>query len=506
MKESRLKLELQPKQQLAFDSPANEILFGGSAFGGKSWTLRALSILYATAISGIQIYLFRRHLPDLIKNHMEGPSGFRALLADWVKNKLVTIVEDEIRFWNGSKIYLCHCQDESDRFKYQGSEIHLLLIDELTTFTETIYTFLRSRVRCVGLSIPENFKGKVPKIVCGSNPGGIGHIFAKRTFIDPANPFEIWRAPSEEGGMLRQFIPARLEDNPIGLADDPTYEARLSGLGSPELVRAYRDGDWNIIQGSFFPEFCNLHIVDPFQVPSHWPKVRGMDWGSRDPCSVHWMTVTPEDFATPFLAPKELRDGFFNKLYETDRLIIPKHSRIFYRHWYIADKKDKGIKLSNRELAKGIIERELPGENVLFGVAGRDVFRNLGGPSIADQINRIAAQEYGKKALFTRQADTRRIPGWNEFRSRLIGVEDYPQFYVFRTLRDMIRLIPIAQADEKRPEDMSQVADHCCEGSRYCLMSFLHPESMETLVTGEELRQDWSLDALWKEQSERALY
>jgi hypothetical protein len=76
---------------------------------------------------GLQVYLFRRIRDDLIKNHMEGPKGFRAMLAGWVNQGWCTIVEDEIRFWNGSKIYLCHCKDEKDIYKYQGAEIHVLL-------------------------------------------------------------------------------------------------------------------------------------------------------------------------------------------------------------------------------------------------------------------------------------------------------------------------------------------------------------------------------------------
>lgn len=469
----------------------------------NSWFLRAISILYATFIPGVQIYLFRRHLPDLIKNHMEGPAGYRALLADWVKNKIVTIVEDEVRFWNGSKIYLCHCQDEADRFKYQGSEIHLLLVDELTTFTETIYTFLRSRVRCVGLKIPPEFKGKVPRIICGSNPGGVGHLFCRRTFIDPADALTIWKAPDDEGGMLRQFIPAKLDDNPIGLSEDPGYEGRLSGLGTPELVRAYRDGDWNIVQGAFFPEFTGLNILDPFKIPDSWPRVRGMDWGSRDPCAVGWMCVTDEDFVLDEKAPRELLNGYFNDLYHTDRRIIPKHSRIIYRDWYIADSKDRGLKLGNYELARGICERESLNEKVLYGVAGKDTFRNLGGPSIAQQLNHIANTKFSRSNLFSRQADNRRIPGWSEVRSRLIGVEGYSQLYIFSSCRDTIRLIPQLQADERKPEDVSQGHDHIGELLRYLLMSFLHPESRNQEDSQDILRQDWSLDYLWKTQDEQ---
>src|SRR5258707_584194 len=138
-------LDLHPKQGEALQSQATEILYGGAAGGGKSHLIRAAAIIWCATVPGLQVYLFRRISEDLVRNHIEGPKGFRALLGPWVTNGFVHIVEDEIRFWNVAKIYLCHCKDEKDRFKYLGAEIHVLLIDELTTFSEIIYRFLRGR-------------------------------------------------------------------------------------------------------------------------------------------------------------------------------------------------------------------------------------------------------------------------------------------------------------------------------------------------------------------------
>ncbi|MDC9826564.1 terminase family protein, partial [Devosia sp. ZB163] len=281
-----LRIALHPKQWVAFLSPATEILYGGAAGGGKSHLMRQAAISWCAEIPGLQVYLFRRIREDLIKNHMEGPSGFRSLLAGWVECGFVTIVEDEIRFWNGSKIYLCHCKDEKDRFKYQGAEIHVLLIDELTHFTEVIYRFLRNRVRMTGITVPDRYNGMFPRIMCGANPGGVGHQFVKITFIDPAKPLEIYRAANDEGGMLRQYIPARLEDNPTLAEEDPLYEARLHGLGSEALVRAMRYGDWDVVDGAFFDCWSErLHVIEPFAIPDDWAKFRSGDWGSARPFS-----------------------------------------------------------------------------------------------------------------------------------------------------------------------------------------------------------------------------
>jgi len=162
------------KQQQAFNSRATETLYGGAAGGGKSFLMRVAAITWCTRIPGLQVYLFRRIREDLVKNHVEGPKGFRALLADWSLAGLCDIVADEVRFWNGAKIYLCHCKDRNDIYKYQGAEIHVLLIDELTHFTEAMYRFLRNRVRMVCGALPPNYAGKFPRSLCGANPGNIG--------------------------------------------------------------------------------------------------------------------------------------------------------------------------------------------------------------------------------------------------------------------------------------------------------------------------------------------
>ena len=107
-----LTVDLHPKQWLMINSPATKILFGGAAGGGKSFAMRWAAIIYSVEIAGLQTYIFRRERADLMSNHMQGPQGFRSLLAEWVNSGHCEIIEDEIRFWNGSRIYLRHCQLE----------------------------------------------------------------------------------------------------------------------------------------------------------------------------------------------------------------------------------------------------------------------------------------------------------------------------------------------------------------------------------------------------------
>ena len=140
------------------------------------------------AVAGLQVYLFRRVSDDLRKNHLDGVSGLRSMLAPLMQSGHVKFNDSKgiFEFWNGAKIYLCHCQHEKDMYKYQGAEIHVLLIDELTLFTENIYRFLRGRVRLGGLQVPKEYRHKLPLILCGSNPGNIGHAWVKAMFVNYA--------------------------------------------------------------------------------------------------------------------------------------------------------------------------------------------------------------------------------------------------------------------------------------------------------------------------------
>lgn len=461
-----LDLELHPRQADALQTTATEILYGGAAGGGKSHLMRCAAILWCAHISGLQVYLFRRIRDDLVKNHMEGPKGFRAILAGWVDCGFATIVEDEIRFWNGSKIYLCHCKDEKDVYKYQGAEIHVLMIDELTHFAEKMYRFLRNRVRMVGVKLPAAYEGRFPRILCGANPGNIGHLWVKKTFIDAAPPLEIVAQGPDEGGMRRQYIPARLADNPSMTADDPGYEARLSGLGSPALVKAMRDGDWNIVDGAFFEEWStDLHVLRPVELPKHWMRYRSMDWGSAAPFSVGWWAVSSEEWRHP--------DGH----------IIPRGALIRYREWYGASAPGKGLKLTAEQVGEGIKQREA-GDKIDFGVLDPAAFAQDGGPSIASRMASVGV--YFRPADNKRVAGRGALGGWDQVRARLIGDGNRPALYVFSTCTDLIRTLPAMQHDPNRPEDLdSDMEDHAVDECRYATMArpYTKPEPEDPAIT-----------------------
>jgi hypothetical protein len=433
---------LHPKQVAAYESKATEILYGGAAGGGKSFFMRVAAILWCSLIPGLQVYLFRRTYDDLIKNHIEGSKGFRAMLAEWELQGWVKIVENEIRFWNGSKIFLCHCEHEKHRFKYQGAEIHVLLIDELTLFTDVIYRFLRTRVRMTSITLPPQFDGCFPRILCGSNPGNIGHAWVKSTFIEDnagkVKPMAIRQMPDDEGGMKRQYIPATLDDNPTMAQDDPTYRSRIKGMGNAALVRAFEKGDWDAVVGSFLEGVWDedKHAVEPFAIPATWKVWRALDWGFAKPYSVGWYAMD--------------QDGVIYR----------------WRELYgYGGKADLGSREDPGAVAKKIKAIEEHDERM-----GYEYRRNIADSAIFS--------ESGTKSIARafREAGIKWEPCAKGPRSRVNSAQVMVQllqegrFKVFKSCKHWIRTVPALMPDETFPEDVNtKMEDHCWDESLYAL-------------------------------------
>lgn len=243
--------------------------------------------------------------------------------------------------------------------------------------------------------------------------------------------------------MRRIFIRSRLTDNRIGLRNDPAYAARLEGLGSPELIRALKEGDWNIIAGAFFPEFeITKHVIAPIAIPKHWVRLRSMDWGSSAPFAVHWWGVSDGELPA-----------------------IPRGALVCYREWYGATPDDLGLKLTAEEVAEGIRERE-GGEKIDDSVLDPSAFARNGGPSIAE---RMADRKVDfRRADNTRVGSRGALGGWDLVRQRLKGNDEAPMIYFTTACPDTIRTFPAVQHDPNRIEDVDTSAnDHCADSIRY---------------------------------------
>ena len=461
-----MEIVLQPKQDIAFKTRATEVLYGGAKGGGKSFLLRASAIRWCAEIPGIQVYLFRRTLKDLRDNHLRGPKCLQSLLSEHIASGHVKYrqVENEFEFWNGSILHLCYCDSESDVENYQGAEMHVFMPDEVTHFTEYQYRYLRAQVRLAGLKVPGQYKGRLPRIEAGANPGSIGHAWVKRTWIQPQAPLTIWRAESEEGGMLRQFIPARLADNPYLSQDDPEYADRLRGMGNDSLVRAMLEGDWDLIAGQAFEKLRRqTHSVPVFEPPSHWLRFRAVDWGSTRPFSIGWWAVASETThvkrAGGIIAEREV----------SDCIKIPQGALVRYREWYgWSGKPNEGLRMEPREVCQGIILRGRD-EKYAYSVGDPSMWKVESGPSIAEM--------FVKNGVVLRAGDNSRHAGYIEVRTRIAGDEEGPRLLAMENChagfwRTMPDIVMDAHSYGPHSEDIdTDQEDHCADEVKYACMS-----------------------------------
>jgi hypothetical protein len=278
------------------------------------------------------------------------------------------------------------------------------------------------------------------------NPGGPGHQWVRARYIDPA-PLGWQVIRDDRTGLERVYIPSRVTDNRHLGAD---YVSRLKAAGSPELVRAWLEGDWSVIAGAFFPEFdAGRHIIAPRALPEHWQRFRSLDWGSARPFSVGWWAVS--DGTLPDIARGAL---------------------LRYREWYgSTGEPNVGLRLTAEEVATGIKRRETSDPGQVLGVADPAIFSSDGGPSIAERMGRAGVTF--KAADNARVARMGALGGWDQVRQRLKGdAEGQPMMLIFATCVDAIRTLPALQHDGSRAEDVdTEGEDHAADEIRYACMS-----------------------------------
>lgn len=412
----------QPKQIEFFLADTQHIGYGGAKGGGKSWALRRKMVLRRLKYPGSKGLLLRRTFPELLGNHV---LPLQAELRSKQSEPLARYNSQEhtFTFVNGSILFLGYCDAEADVLRYQGQEFDDIGLEEATLFTEFQRDYLTSCLRTTRTDLQ-------PRMYYTGNPGGPGHLWFKRLFIDRQ-----YDPDKQERAEDYTFIPAKVYDNQVLLKADPSYLRRLQALPE-DLRRAYLEGDWDVFAGQYFKSFRrDIHVIRPFEIPSWWRRFRSLDYG-LDCTACYWWAVDPE-----------------GKCY-------------IYREVY-----EHGLTLS--QAAKAVLAATPEGEPVEYTVASPDLWNRR---QETGQSGQEIMYYAGLKDLTS--ADNNRIPGWRVLNEYVEPYDDpntdakTAKLLISETCRNLIRTLPALVRDDHNPEDVSDKGeDHGPESIRYGIMS-----------------------------------
>lgn len=416
------------KQKLFLSAKVKHVGYGGARGGGKSWAVRTKAKLLALRYPGIKQLIVRRTYKELTGNHIN------ILRTETLGIAKYNSTDKVLKFANGSTIEFMYCARNSDLDALQGQEYDVIYLDEATQLSE--YQMKAITACCRGVN-------DFPKrIYYTCNPGGQGHAYVKRIFIDK-------RYLANENPEDYEFIQALVDDNTALMEAQPDYVAQLDAL--PEKLReAWRFGRWDVFEGQVFAEFVDdpehykdrvqTHVIEPFKIPDSWKIYRGFDWGYAKPFSVGWYAID--------------------------------HDNVMYRFrelYGCTGEADRGVEWTVQRVANEIrrieeTDAQLKGRQIT-GIADPAIWQEDGGESIAETMQR--------QRVYFHKADHKRLPGKMQCHYRLaFNDEGIPRFYVFNTCKHFIRTIPALIYSETDVEDVdTKMEDHIYDEWRYVCMA-----------------------------------
>ena len=393
-----------------------DVLYGGAAGGGKSYAMLVDPLRYAHK-KAHRALILRRSMPEL----REMIDKSRELYPQAFPGAKFREVEKLWNFPSGAKIEFGFLERDADVYRYQGQAYSWIGFDEITHLpTEFSWNYLASRLRTTDSSIKTYLR-------CTANPGGAGASWVKKRYIEPHEDNKSFLGTD---GLTRKFIPAKLVDNPY-LAKDGVYEQMLKSL-PPIQRRQLLEGNWDVAEGAAFVEFDNTkHIVTPFQIPVHWERVKGIDYGYAAESCCLWGAI-------------DINDG----------------TLIIYRELY-----KKG--LTGEELGSIIGNMELEDPLSVPGVLDTAAWARTGttGPTVGEALVKA-----GHKL---RRADKNRIQGKIQVHEFLkIKENGRPRLQIFNTCPNLIRELQSIPLSKTNPEDVdTHASDHAYDALRYLIMS-----------------------------------
>lgn len=455
---TELKIERpNAKQELMLQARTKHIGFGGARGGGKSWAVRTKAKLLALRYPGIKILIVRRTYPELMNNHIQILRTELLGIAKYNdRDKVLRFQAIRSEAAGGarcaplqSSIHFMYCAKDGDLDRLQGQEYDVIFLDEATQLSEYQMKTISACLRGVN---------RFPKrIYYTCNPGGQGHGYIKRIFLDKR--YEAGEDPADY-----TFIQSLVTDNLVLMREQPDYIKQLEAL--PEKLRkAWLEGDWDIFEGQFFEDFrispdpqkcadAGMEIEEAGKLglwthvipapkdgpPAGWTLYRSFDWGYSKPFSCAWWAV---DY-----------DGRIYRILEL---------------YGCTKTPNEGLKWTPDEVFRRIrqIEDEHPwlkGRRI-EGVADPAIWDESGGESIAETAERY-------RIWFT-PGDHKRIPGWMQCHYRLqFDRNGLPMMYVYDSCTAFLRTVPLMVYDEHHPEDLdTNLEDHVCDEWRYMCMT-----------------------------------
>lgn len=418
--------ELYPKQ-IEFCKATNKyICYGGARGGGKSHVSRIKMCLLAFNYPGIQILLLRRTLKELRENHV---LQLQKLLKD------IAVYKDntkEFLFPNGSRIVLGYCDNEKDVLQYQGQAYEVIVLEEATHFTEFQFQTLTESNRMSG-NLKKAF---VPRMYFTCNPGGVGHSWVKRLFID--KDYKVTENPEDY-----IFIPSLVFENKYIMEKDPNYVKVLENLPE-DRKQAMLYGNWDVFDGQFFREFNrNIHVIEPFEIPLEWNRYIAMDYGL-------------DMFAVLFIAVDTKGKAYvYNEIHKSDLIVSDARQilkSIMRNHKYKAIYAPPDLWNRNRDTGKSTAE--------LFFEGGIDL----------------------TKASNDRKAGWLNVKEWlkiKKVKNEQTGeVYEDSDIKIFSNCINLVRCLPQLQHDEKDPNDVAtepHEITHITDALRYFCVNHIAP-------------------------------
>ncbi len=424
-----IRFSLQPKQR-AFQEMVDQkpiTFYGGAKGGGKSKGVRDIMLLRRFQYPGTHGGLFRRTYKELEGNHIRPLlKEYPMLRPYWVDGKKLLTLP------NGSTLEFCHAENENDVDLYQGREFEDLAIEEAGQWTEPMFRKLLGSNR----SSKPGFK---PRCLLTGNPGGIGHTWLKRIFIE--RRFNERERPNDYA-----FIQALVDDNPALIQNDPDYVHKLDSEPNEALRKAYRYGDWDIFAGQYFGEIRReVHFIPPFAIPKHWQRFGSYDFGFNHPAAFGWFACDS--------------DG----------------NVYLYRELIKAQKRVDQFALE--------MKKHEDTADLYMVVGGLDCWtkKNV----INDRSPPTIAEEFAKHDIFLTRAIVDRVQGASQLRNylawqNLSSGRTKPRFFIFNNCPITFDCISRMQHDPDHIEDVLKVdasegdpltGDDAYDMIRYALMS-----------------------------------